>query len=69
MKSIFSNLPNNIIIDIIKIAEDERKKDYWKWRFSSCMYELQYEYNVKEDWEMDNDYEYIWTDDSSQEED
>ena len=26
-KSIFSNLPNNLIMDIIKMAEDQRKKD------------------------------------------
>lgn len=25
--SIFSNLPNNLIIDIIKMAEDQRKKE------------------------------------------
>jgi hypothetical protein len=26
-KSIFSNLPNNLIMNIIKMAEDERKKE------------------------------------------
>jgi hypothetical protein len=27
VKSIFSNLPNNLIMNIIKMAEDERKKE------------------------------------------
>jgi hypothetical protein len=52
MKSIFSNLPNDLIMKIIKINYDEameQKKDvYWRWRFSSCMYELQYECNCLE---------------------
>ena len=38
--------------------------DEWKWRFKLCMYELEYEYNVKEDWEMSDDDNYVWTDDS-----
>ena len=52
MKSIFSNLPNDLIMKIIKINYDEameqKKDDYWRWRFSSCMYELQYEWNCLE---------------------
>lgn len=52
MKSIFSNLPNDLIMKIIKINYDEameqKKDDYWRWRFSSCMYELQYELNCLE---------------------
>jgi len=70
MVSIFSNLPNILIMNIIKMAEDERRQDdKVKWLFSRCMYELMYEYNVKEDWEMSDDHNYIWTDDSSDEED
>lgn len=47
MISIFSKLPNDLIIDIIKIAEDERKKDYyWKWIFGSCLYQLQVSYEI-----------------------
>ena len=38
--------------------------DEWKLRFKLCMYELKYEYNVKEDWEMSDDDNYVWTDDS-----
>jgi hypothetical protein len=48
MKSIFSNLPNNLIMEIIKINTEQKKDDYWRWRFSSCMYELQYEWNCLE---------------------
>ena len=52
MKSIFSNLPNDLIMKIIKINYDEameqKKDDDWRWIFSSCMYELQYEWNCLE---------------------
>jgi len=44
MASIFSNLPNNLIMNIIKMAEDERKKEEQielnKYLFSRCIYEL-----------------------------
>ena len=59
MKSIFSNLPNDLIMKIIKINYDEayleamvlekKKQDYyWRWRFAYCMYELKYEWNCLE---------------------
>ena len=48
MKSIFSNLPNDLIMKIIKINTEQKKDDDWRWRFSSCMYELQYECNCLE---------------------
>lgn len=56
MDNIFSNLPNNLIMKIIKMNTDEEIKSY-KNMFNKCMYELKYEYNVKEDWEPDYDYD------------
>ncbi len=44
MENIFCNLPNNLIMKIIKIAEDERaiqeQTDMNKYLFLSCIYEL-----------------------------
>ncbi len=44
MENIFCNLPNNLIMKIIKIAEDERaiqeQTDMHKYHFLSCIYEL-----------------------------
>jgi len=46
-KSLFSNLPNDLIMKIIKIntdkAMEEKLYHYWRWRFSACMFELRYE--------------------------
>ncbi len=38
--------------------------EIYKSKFKLCMYELKYEYNVKEDWEMSDDDNYVWTDES-----
>jgi hypothetical protein len=56
MKSIFSNLPNDLIMKIIKINTEQKKDYYWRWRFSYCMYQLQYERNCLETEYFNEDY-------------
>eukprot|EP01044_Picomonas_judraskeda_P006158 COSAG03_NODE_605_length_6748_cov_9.478869_3_plen_69_part_00 len=57
MKSIYSKLPNDIIMKIIKIHTEQEEERRNKFLFGRCMYELKYEYGVKEDWEMEDSYE------------
>lgn len=40
MKSIFQNLPNNLIMNIIKMAEDQRKQDEEKLKFNKVINNL-----------------------------
>ena len=39
---------------LFREQEEERRN---KFLFGRCMYELKYEYGVKEDWEMEDSYE------------
>jgi hypothetical protein len=65
-KSIFSNLPNNLIMNIIKMAEDERKKEreqYEKERYEDeLMDDPEYRYETRYDYEA-NEWDYDWGDD------
>lgn len=44
MKNIFQNLPNNLIMNIIKMAEDQRKQEQMEQEMEEYIHSLMYDH-------------------------